>query len=146
MKKNCILSENIFGKTYSSYICITVFSRVRVIWMYILIAMDYYLFIFLREISTYNLKKQKHLLGKIFDSPHISNLIYLLRNCSSNYVYLKNRYITLAGIGKIMFVSVFRILLICKSLNLQPPSLKKLNFPMLQYLHTIFRVRKLISV
>ena len=103
-------------------------------------------YIYLREISTYNLKKQKHLLGKIFDSCHISNRIYLLRNCSSNYVYLKNRYITLAGIGKIMFVSVFRILLICKSLNLQPPSLKKLNFPMLQYLHTIFRVRKLISV
>ena len=103
-------------------------------------------YIYLREISTYNLKKQKHLLGKIFDSCHISNRIYLLRNCSSNYVYLKNRYITLAGIGKIMFVSVFRILLICKSLNLQPPSLKKLNFPMLQYLYTIFRVRKLISV
>ena len=62
-------------------------------------------------------KKKKHLLGNIFGSPHTSNRIYLLRNCFSNYVYLKDMYITLKGIGKILFVSVLRILLICKTLN-----------------------------
>ena len=62
-------------------------------------------------------KKQKHLFGRIFGSPHTSNLIYILRNCFSYYAYLKDMYMTLKGIGKILFASVLRILLICKSLN-----------------------------
>ena len=48
-------------------------------------------------------KAQKHLLGKIVGPSHTSNQIYLLWNCSSNYVYLKAKYITLKGIGKIGF-------------------------------------------
>ena len=55
--------------------------------------------------------------GKLFGSLHTSNRIYLLRNCFSNYVYLKDMYMSLKGIGKILFVSVLRILLICKTLN-----------------------------
>ena len=46
-------------------------------------------------------KKQKHLFRKMFSSSHTSNRIYLLRNCFSNYVYLKAMYITLKGIGNI---------------------------------------------
>ena len=38
-------------------------------------------------------EKQKHLLGKIFGLPHPSNGIDLLRNCFSNYLYLKDMYI-----------------------------------------------------
>ena len=63
------------------------------------------------------IRKKKHLLGNIFGSPHTSNWIYLLRNCFSNYLYLNGMSITLKGIGKIMFVSVLQILLICKFLN-----------------------------
>ena len=55
--------------------------------------------------------------GKLFGSLHTSNRIYLLRNCFSNYVYLKDMYLSLKCIGKILFVSVLRILLICKILN-----------------------------
>ena len=43
----------------------------------------------------------------------------------SNYVYLKVMHITLKGIGKSTFVSVLKILLICKFLNFMPSSLKK---------------------
>ena len=71
------------------------------------------------------IRKKKHLLGNIFGSPHTSNRIYLLRNCFSNYVYLKDMYITLKGIGKILFVSVLRILLICKFLNFTAAFTKK---------------------
>ena len=39
----------------------------RGILMYILIAVDYY-FVFLHQRSTFNLEKQKHLLGKMFGS------------------------------------------------------------------------------
>ena len=45
-------------------------------------------------------KKQKYLFRKMFSSSHTSNRIYLLRNCFSNYVYLKAMYTTLKGIGK----------------------------------------------
>ena len=64
------------------------------------------------------IRKKKYLLENIFGSLHKSNRIYLLQNCFSNYVYLKDIYITLNGIGKIFFVSVLRILLICKFLKL----------------------------
>ena len=70
------------------------------------------------EASGYTFYKvKKHLLGTIFGLPHTSNWIYLLRNCFSNYVYLRDMYITLKGIGKILFASVLRILIICKFLN-----------------------------
>ena len=62
------------------------------------------------------IRKEMHLLGNIFGSPHTSNWIHSLRNCFSNYVYLKDMYITLKGIGKILFVSVLGILLICRFL------------------------------
>ena len=42
--------------------------------------------------------------GKLFGSLHTSNRIYLLRNYFSNYVYLKDMYMSLKGIGKILFV------------------------------------------
>ena len=54
-------------------------------------------------------------------------------------------YITLAGIGKIMFVLGLRILLICKSLNFIVAFNKKKTYTF-QSLLTVFRVRKLISV
>ena len=53
--------------------------------------------------------------------------IYLLRNCFSNYVYLKDTYITLKGIGKVLFVSVLRILLICKFLKFTTVFTKKIK-------------------
>ena len=89
-------------------------------------------------------KKQKYLLGKIFGSAHRSNRIYLLWNCFSNYVYIKDMYITLKGIGKILFVSVLRILLICKFLNFTAIFTKKNQT--FQSLHTTFHVAKLISL
>ena len=53
-------------------------------------------------------------------------------------------YITLKGIGKTMFVSMLRILLIRETLNFTAAfTKKKLSF---QNLHSIFRVRQLISV
>ena len=49
--------------------------------------------------GTFNLEKnKKHLLRKMFGSPHTINRIYLLWNCFSNYVYLKDIYITVNGI------------------------------------------------
>ena len=54
---------------------------------------------------------------KFFGSLYTSNQIYLLQNCFSNYAYLKDMYLSLKGIRKILFVSVLRILLICKTLN-----------------------------
>ena len=72
-------------------------------------------------------KKEKHLLWKIFGSPHISKWIFLLRNCFSNYVYLNNMYITLKGIGKIVLVSVLKTLLICKFLNFMAAFTKKIK-------------------
>ena len=71
------------------------------------------------------IRKIKHVIGKIFGSPHTSNWIYLLRNCFSNYVYLKDMYLSLKGIGKILFVSVLRILLICNFLNFKAAFTKK---------------------
>ena len=65
----------------------------------ILIGMDYFfIYVYFREASSIQ-KKQIYLLGKVFGSPHTSYWVYLLRNCFSNYVYLKD---TLKGIGKIL--------------------------------------------
>ena len=61
--------------------------------------MDYYFFFYILEI--YLRKKQKHLLMKMFSSPHASNWIYLLRNCA----YPKDLYITLHT-QKVLLVSV----------------------------------------
>ena len=80
------------------------------------------------EASGYTFYKQKkHLLGNIFDLAHASNRIYLLQNCFSNYVYLKDMYMTLKGIGKILFVLALKILLICKFLNSTAAFTKKRN-------------------
>ena len=93
---------------------------------------------FLFSIIVFNMKllvllsimKKKHLLGNVFGSPHTSNWIYLLQNCFSNYLHRKDMYITLKGIGKIIFVLVVRIFLICKFLNFTSAfTKKKLNFP-----------------
>ena len=83
------------------------------------------------EASGYTVyKEKKHLLGNNFGSLYTSNRIYLLQICFSNYVYLKDMHITLKGIGKILFVSVLRTLLICKFLNFTAAfTKKKLNFP-----------------
>ena len=62
-----------------------------------LIAMDYYFFLFFNGSEKYlQFKKlQKHLVEKIFGSPHTSNRIYLPWNYFTNYVYLKDMCITL---------------------------------------------------
>ena len=101
------------------------------------------LFLYLREVPSIQ-KRKKVLVRKFFGSTHTRNRIYLLRNCFSKYVYLKDMQIALNEIGNILFVSVLRILLIFKFLNFMAVFIKKkLTF---QSLHTIFRVRKLISV
>ena len=83
------------------------------------------------ETSSYTFYKEKKAFAREhFGSPHKSNWIYLLQNCFSNYVYLKDMYITLKGIGKILFVSVSRILLMGKFQNFTTTFNKKnLNFP-----------------
>ena len=82
------------------------------------------------------IRKKKHLLGNIFGSLHTSNRISLLRNCFSNYVYVKDMHIILKGIEKMLFVLVLRILLICRFLNFTTTFTKKIksskfafNFP-----------------
>ena len=75
------------------------------------------------------IRKKKHLLENIFGSHHTSNWIYLLQNCFSNYAYLKDMYITLKGIEKILFVLVLTILLICKCLSFMAAFTEKKNFP-----------------
>ena len=68
--------------------------------------------------------------------PHTSNRIYLLQNCFSNYVYLKDMYITSKRIGNIQFTSMLRILLICTFLSFAATFTKKnfskfgCNFPL----------------
>ena len=95
------------------------------------------LFVFLYFFSEKYLqfrKIQKDLLKKILGSPQISARVYLLQICSSNYVHLKLLYIILKGIGKILFVSVLRIFLICKFLNFRAVfTKKKLNFSKLAF-------------
>ena len=71
--------------------------------------------------------------GTTFRSPHTSNRIYLLRNCFSNYVYLKDTYIIFEGIGKILFLLVLAIILISKFLNFTAMFTKTINFPKLSY-------------
>ena len=94
----------------------------------ILIAIDFYLFyLYFREVPSIQ-KKQKHLLRKVFGSFHSCNWMYLLRNYSSNYMYLKDMYITSKRTEKILFVSVLRILPICKFLTF-PAVFTKKNFP-----------------
>ena len=62
---------------------------------------------------------------KLFGSLH--TYYYLLQNCFSNYVYLKDMYMSLKDIGKILFVSVLRILLICETLNFMTAFTKKIK-------------------
>ena len=50
-----------------------------------------------------------HMTRNVFCLPR--NWIYLLPNFFSSYVYLKDMYKTLKGIGKIQFVSELTILL-----------------------------------
>ena len=86
------------------------------------------LFIFFLSEKRLQLRKtEKHLLRKVFGSPHTRNRICSLWNCFSNYVYLRDMYITLKGIGKILFASVLRILLLCKFLNFTTVFIKR-NF------------------
>ena len=80
----------------------------------------------------------------MFGPPHTSNQFYLLQNCFTNYIYLKDMYITLTGIKKILFVPALRILLICKFLNFVAVFTKNKN--KLSRVAYIFRVIKLISV
>ena len=63
----------------------------------------------------------------MFGLPHASNGF-------SNYTYLKHMYITLKGIGKNLFVSVLRILVICKCLSFMVDFTKRnLNFSKLAH-------------
>ena len=94
--------------------------------------MDYYFFFCISEKYLQFRRKQKHLLKKNFGSSHTSNQIYLPTNCFSYYAYLKDMYITLKRVEKILFVSVLRILLICKILNFTAVFTKK-NFPKSAY-------------
>ena len=105
-----------------------VLTNILVDYYFLDYSMDYYFFFYIFQRTTFNLeKKQKHLLRKMFGSPHTSNQIYLLWNGFSNYAYLKDMYITLKGIGKILFVSVLKILLICKFLNFTVVVIKKIK-------------------
>ena len=72
---------------------------------------------------------------KAFSSLRIfeSNRIYLLRNFFSNYAYLKDKYITLKKIRKILFVLVLRIFSIYKFLNFTTIVSKNLNTPEFVY-------------
>ena len=89
-------------------------------------AMDYFFFFSIFQRIIFNLEKNKSiLLRRIFGSTRTRNRIYLLRNSFSNYVYLKDIYITLKGIKKILFVSVLRTLLIFKFLNFTAVFTKK---------------------
>ena len=108
----------------------------------ILIAENYYFFFYISEKYVQFRKKQKkHLLGKIFGSPHTSNQFYLLQNCFTNYIYLKDMYITLTGIN--VRVGVKNVL-ICKFLNFMAVFTKNKN--KLSRVAYIFRVRNLMSV
>ena len=81
--------------------------------------MDYYFFldVYFRKVPLIWKKKNSlHFLGESSGSPYASFRIYLLRSCFSNYVYLKDMYICLKGIRKILSVSVLRILLFFKFL------------------------------
>ena len=85
-----------------------------------------FLFLYFKELPSIQ-KKLKYLFGKIFGSLDTSNWIYLLRNYISNYVYLKDMYIALKGIRKILFASGLRILLVCKFVNFTTVFTKKLK-------------------
>ena len=85
------------------------------------------LFLYISEKYLQFRKEQNHFLGTIFGSLHTNNQIYLLRNCFSNYLYPKDMYITLKGIGKILFVLVLKVFLICKFLNFTAVVTKKNN-------------------
>ena len=65
--------------------------------------------------------------GKLFGSLHTSNRMQLLPNCFSNYLSLNDMYMSLKEIGNILFVSVLRILLICKTLKVTVVFTKKIN-------------------
>ena len=91
----------------------------------ILLVMPYYFFfIYFKEVASIQ-KKKKHLLRNIFGIAHTSKRIDLLRNRFSNYARLKGMYTTLKGIGKTLFVSDSRILLICNFLNFAAVFTKK---------------------
>ena len=94
----------------------------------ILIAMDYFFFLYFREALSVQ-EKTKAIVRESFGSLHTRN-----RSCFLNYVYYQDMYImTLKEIGKILIVSVLRILLICKFLNLTTVFTNKLNFPKVAY-------------
>ena len=71
----------------------------------------------MRLLATLFIRKKKAFARENFWFTSYNNQIYLTWNCFSIHVYLKDMYITLKGIGKILFVSVLRILLICEFLN-----------------------------
>ena len=71
--------------------------------------------------------------GELFGSLHTSKWIYIPQNCFSNYVYLKDMCMNLKGIGKILFVSVLRILIICKTLNFTAVFTKKIPKVCIQF-------------
>ena len=76
--------------------------------------MDYH-FLFYKYISEKYLQFRKNkniLLRKTFDTPHTSNW----STCYGT-AYLKDMYLILKGIEKIIFVMTLKILLICKYLN-----------------------------
>ena len=96
--------------------------------------MDYYFLFYISRKYLQFRKKLKAFVKEIFDSPHTSNRINLPRNCFSNYLYLKDMYITLKEIEKILFVLVLEF---CSSVNFEtswPSSLNKnLNFSKFSY-------------
>ena len=104
-------------------------SKILGILTQILIALDCYygLFFFCISEKYLQFRKKQLLLREIFGLPHASNGF-------SNYTYLKHMYITLKGIGKNLFVSILRILVICKFLNFMVDFTKRnLNFSKLAY-------------
>ena len=107
----------------------------------------FYIFLYISETYFQLRKKQKPLLGRRFGLPQTSNRIYLLRNCFSSYIYLKDMYNTLKGIGKILFVSVLIILLICKFRDFTSVFTKKeINFPKFAYKSSFEHVNSSVTI
>ena len=80
---------------------------------------------------TIKIKKIQHTILKAITNKNLLRI--LTRFIVGKYVYLKCMYITLKRIGKILFVSALRILLICKFLNFTAIFTKqRLNFPKYQ--------------
>ena len=103
---------------------------------------------FVHLTSPYRKKRFKHFKHSkqfiLFHPIQVTGSAYCGIVFQTMYIHLKDMYITLKKIGKILFASVLRILLICKFRNFTVAFGKKSWI--FWSLHAIFSARKLISV